>query len=151
MYRNLQNFFNKNANAMFFASEDSVRGRLVVADYETGTFSNAATPTDDVYVLDKEQIPSGVNVVFNYMSDYDPQFENVKQGEYGILIKHAAGERFSTDQFVTDTYSEGDYLTCASGADAGKFTKAASGTTTKFKFVGTVVENGHELIKVQVV
>src|SRR5690606_8700553 len=151
MYRNLQNFFNKNANAMFFASEDSVRGRLVTADYESGTFSNAATPTDDLYVLDKEQIPSGVNVVFNYVSDYDAQFEDVKQGEYGILIKHVAGERFSTDQFVAGVYAEGDYLTCASGADAGKFTKAAADTKTKFKYAGTVTENGHELIKVQVV
>lgn len=150
MYRNLQNFLNKNNNAMYTASEDSVRGRLVTVDYVNGTFANAATPTEDLYVLDKEQIPSGINVVYTYLSDYDAQFENVLEGELGLVIKHVAGERFSTSEFVAGTYAEGDYLTSATGDDAGKFTKLATGTS-KFKYAGTVTENGHELIKVQVV
>lgn len=145
MLRQLQSVSGKNVDASYKASAKLVRGSVVQKNYANKTFS-AATSLDGVYFLDKEQIPKGINVVFNNLSDYHSDFEEVAVGEFGILVAPIKGEIYGVSEYVSTGLADGDYLE----VDAGKLKKLATGTSI-FKYAGTVVDNGHTLAKVEIV
>lgn len=148
MFRNYQNQLHKNVDASFKAAADTVRGSLVTKNYANGTFAVAASATADVYILDQEQIASGINVVYANTSDADAQYETVKEGTFGLLIKPQSGERFGTTEFVAAGFAVGDYAGIGLTTNAGKFVKSTD--ATKFKYVGTKVDNGKTLAVIEV-
>lgn len=150
MLRQLQSISGKNVDASYKAASAAVRGRLVQKKYANKTFDLAASQ-EGLYFLDKEQIPTGVDVIFNNLSDYHAGFENVVVDEFAVLVAPLKGEVYATSEYVETSLAVGDYLEVAiSGGDKGKLKKAASGTSI-FKYVGTVNDNGHTLAVVEIV
>jgi len=151
MLRQLQHVSGKNVDASFKSEVKTVRGRLVQKDQKNKTFK-LATSQEGVYFLDKEQIPSGINVIFNNMSDYHENFEVVSQDEFALLVAPLKGERYATSEFVEVGLVEGDYLTIetAGGDDQGKLKKLDTGTS-QFVYGGIHNDNGNELAIVEIV
>lgn len=147
MLRELQVTMNKPANAMYKSGEDSilVTGMAVVKNEENGTFELPTAETAaDLFFLDKERIPTGINAAKTDMSDYDEDFTNVKKDEFGKVIAYYVGERFATDQYAEGLVME-DRL--AAGTD-GKLMKAT--VASKYVYKGEFDDNGHILAIVEV-
>lgn len=140
----------KNVDASFKSSVATVRGRLVQKNHADKTFA-LATSQEGLYFLDKEQIPSGINVILNYMSDYHDNFEQVAVDEFALLVAPIKGERYAVSEFVETGLAEGDYLEVeiTAGADQGKLKKAAG--QTQFVYGGIHNDNGRELAIVEIV
>lgn len=145
MLRELQVTMNKPANTMLKCGEEKVMtGMAVVKNITAGEFEFKAT-ADDLFFVDQERIPKGINAARTDMSDYSDDFVIVAEGEYAKLIAYYVGERFATDQFVKAGLAVGDRL--AANA-TGKLVKATS--ASKYIYQGTMDDNGHELAIVEV-
>ena len=88
-----------------------------------------AETTTNICLVTKERIPTGINAARQEMSDYDDDFTSVKIGEFVGLEVYTDGEKFGTD---------------------GKWQKATKGTS-RYVFAGTMKDNGHKLVLVEVV
>lgn len=147
MLRELQVTMNKPANAMYKSGEESVliTGMAVVKNEEEGTFELPTAETAaDLFFLDKERIPTGINAARVDMSDYDEDFVSVHKDEFGKVIAYYVGERFATDQYADGLVME-DRL--AAGTD-GKLMKAT--VASKYVYKGEFDDNGHILAIVEV-
>lgn len=147
MLRELQVTMNKPANTMYKANEDViVTGMAVVKNETNKTFEFAAAETaSDLFFVDKERVPSGRNAALNDMSDYDEDFTNLKDGEFGKLIAYYPGERIAIDQYVEADLAEN--VRVAAGTD-GKIKKAT--VASRYIFKGFYDDNGHKLAIVEV-
>lgn len=147
MLRELQVTMNKPANTMYKANEDViVTGMAVVKNETNKTFEFAAAETaSDLFFVDKERVPSGRNAALNDMSDYDEDFTNLKDGEFGKLIAYYPGERIAIDQYVETDLAEN--VRVAAGTD-GKIKKAT--VASRYIFKGFYDDNGHKLAIVEV-
>lgn len=148
MLRELQTIVGKPASSQYSCAEDEIiTGMAVVKDQATGTFGFVEAETAaDLFFVDKERVPSGINAARTDMSDYDEDFVTLKNGELGKLIAYHAGERFATDQFV-EGLAKGDRI--AAGVD-GKIKKAESTVDSKYVYVEEYVDNGHKLALIEV-
>lgn len=145
MFRNLENYVQKNYDATKTAKVDMVVGMGVVKVGNEVNFPEAET-AQDIFIVYKELVPTGLDSLRGEISEYELQ--NIKAGEYVKLNKPASGEQFWTDQYV-DGVAVGDYVVV--GTD-GKFVKAATGTSNLKVFSTTIKDAGkHTGIAIEVV
>lgn len=147
MLRELQVTMNKPANTMYKSGEEKIITGMAVVKNETNKtfeFVSAETATD-LFFVDKERIPTGVNAARGDMSDYDEDFVTLKENEFGKLVAYYVGERFATDQYV-ETGLVAD-VRVAVGTD-GKLVKAT--VASKYVFKGFYDDNGHKLAIIEV-
>lgn len=145
MLRELQVTMNKPANAMYKAGEKVMTGMAVVKNESNGTFElpSAATAAD-IFFVDKERIPTGINASRENMSDYDENFTVVEDGEMAKVIAYYVGERFATDQYA-------DGLTVGDRLEAGEDGKLAKATgVSRYIYKGVFDDAGHKLAIVEV-
>lgn len=120
MFRGLQDILGENYDAMYKAKEAMVAGMGAVKDYATGEFKFPASATaQDIYFVTKDMQPIGIQTVYGDVSEYDCQ--DIKAGEFGLLVAGKKGEKFFTDQ-IADGITTGARVEV--GTD-GKFTVAS--------------------------
>lgn len=149
MLRELQVTQNKPANSMYKAGETKIITGMAVVKNETDKkfeFPSAETASD-IFFVDKERIPTGLNAARGDLSDYEEDFTVLAEGEFGKLIAYFVGERFATDQ-CADGLTVGDRV--SAGTD-GKLMKAtASSVPSKYIYKGEFNDNGHKLYIIEV-
>lgn len=151
MLRNLQIRPNKPVETTYKASEAMITGMGVVKSYADHTIALPTAETaDNIFMLDKEKIPTGINAGRGELSDYETEFVSVKSGEFAKIHTFDVGERRAVDQYVATGLAKGDYM--AVGTD-GKWKKAAANTTAEktdgtlsaYVYDGTHTSDGHTL------
>ena len=149
MLRELQVIKDKPAIASYTAGETTISTGMAVVKNETDkTFEFASAETAaDLYFVDKERIPTGVNAARGDISDYDADFTTLVEGDFGKLINYLPGERFATDAYVETGIATGVRL---SANTAGKIVKAATNVESKYVCGGFYTDNGHKLVIVEV-
>lgn len=147
MLRELQVTMNKPANAMYKSGEEKIiTGMAVVKNEANKTFEFVSAETAaDLFFVDKERIPTGINAARADMSDYDEDFVTLKEGEFGKLIAYYVGERFAVDQYDEAGLVEG--VRVAAGTK-GKLVKAS--VASRYIFKGFFDDNGHKLAVIEV-
>lgn len=147
MLRELQVTKDKPANSMYKSGEEKiVTGMAVVKNETNKTFEFASAETAaDLFFVDKERVPSGINAARGDMSDYDEDFTTLKENEFGKLIAYYVGERFAVDQYVESGLEVG--VRVSAGAD-GKLAKST--IASKYVFKGFYDDNGHKLAIIEV-
>lgn len=142
----------KAPDAMHKAKTAMVTGMAVVKkDSATDKFAEMVDGTetaDNIYFVDKERIPKGVNAARTDMSDYDEDFVNIEANEPVTLDKFYAGERFGTDQY-DDTITEALPIDTRIAFKDGKATKATS-VSSIYLFKGIYKDNDHKLAQIEV-
>lgn len=141
----------KAPNAMYKAKTEMVTGMAVVKE-DTATDKYVKT-TDiesaaDIFFVDKERIPTGVNTAREDMSDYDPNFVNIKADEFVSIDKYHAGEKFGTDQYDS-TFTDDLAIDTRIAFKGGKATKATT-VASPYLFKGFHNDNGHKLAQIAV-
>lgn len=141
----------KAPDAMHKAKVAMVTGMAVVKeDSATDKYANI-TPDEtvaDIYFVDKERVPSGVNAARGDMSDYDEDFVKIKANEPVSMDKYAPGEKFGTDQY-DDTSLVPD--TAAGTRVSFKNGKAMKATiASPYVFRDFYKDNGHVLAQIEV-
>lgn len=140
----------KAPDAMHKAKVAMVTGMGVVK--EDSTSDKFANITDsetvaDIFIVDKERVPSGINCARGDMSDYDDDFVKIKANEMVSLDKYHAGEKFGTDQYdstITKDLAIDTRISWKSGL-AMKATIASP-----YVFKGFHDDNGHLLAQIAV-
>lgn len=125
--------------------EEVKRGALVVKNNATGVAAKADGEGVQVHVVDFDAQPEGHLAEFE-VSAYTDEMDVVKANSLAILVTHAVGGQFATDQ-VSGDFADGDYAI----ASAGKFAPATAGQISKFKFVGDYLDGDKVLKQFQVV
>lgn len=141
----------KAPDAMHKAKVAMVTGMAVVKeDTNTDKFANvtADETVADIYFVDKERIPTGVNAARGDMSDYDPDFVNISANEFVSLDKYAPGEKFGTDQYETADFTAETAIDTRVAFKAGKAIKAT--VASPYVFKGFHDDNGHKLVQIEV-
>ena len=131
MLRELQVIKDKPAIASYKAGETTISTGMAVVKNETDkTFEFASAETAaDLYFVDKERIPTGVNAARGDISDYDADFTTLVEGDFGKLINYLPGEKVATDAYVETGIASGVRL---SANTAGKIVKAATTVASKY-------------------
>lgn len=120
---------------------------VVIKDKTTVVFPSEETVAN-IYVATKERVPSGVNVARVNMSDYDEDFTKIAKGEFIGLERYTDGEKFATDQFKAEDFTdELKEKPVAVGVD-GKWIKATK--ASKYVFEDFHMDNGHKLAMIRV-
>ncbi len=141
----------KAPDAMHKAKVDMVTGMAVVKeDSATDKYANitSAETVADIYFVDKERVPSGVNTAKSDMSDYDKDFVNIEANEMVSLDKYAPGEKFGTDQFDDASLVSNTAIGTRVSFKNGKAMKAT--VATPYVFKGFYNDNGHTLAQIEV-
>jgi len=141
----------KAPDAMHKAKVEMVTGMAVVReDSSTDKFVNITSEeaVADILFVDKERVPTGVNAARSDMSDYDPDFVNIKANEMVTIDKYAPDEKFGTDQFVESDFTAETAIDTRVSFKGGKAMKATIASPYKFK--GLYNDNGHTLIQIEV-
>ena len=149
MLRELQVTKDKPANSMYKSGEEKiVTGMAVVKNESNKTFEFASAETaTDLFFVDKERVPSGINAARGDMSDYDEDFTTLKENEFGKLIAYYVGERFAVDQYVESGLDVG--VRVSANTD-GQLIKATGTVDSKYVFKGFYDDNGHKLAIIEV-
>ena len=149
MIRELQVTKDKPANSMYKSGEEKiVTGMAVVKNETNKTFEFASAETAaDLFFVDKERVPSGMNAARGDMSDYDEDFTTLKENEFGKLIAYYVGERFAVDQYVESGLEVGVRVSANAN---GQLIKAAGTVDSKYVFKGFYDDNGHKLAIIEV-
>ncbi len=140
----------KAPDAMHKAKVDMVTGMGVVKeDSTTDKFANIASAetVTDIFIVDKERVPSGINCARGDMSDYDNDFVKIKANEPVSMDKYHAGEKFGTDQY-DDTITSDLALNTRVSWKNGLVTKATIASPYVFK--GFHNDNEHSLAQIEV-
>lgn len=147
MLREFQSKNGKNVPADYKAKVKMVTGMGVVMDRANKevNFPVAAT-ADDIYIVNKARIPTGINCARTDMSDYDDNFVNVAAGESIKLETYTNPESFGTDA-KGSAVNKGKVL--AVGAD-GLWVNAGADVMSKYLYVKDYDDNGHILMKIDV-
>lgn len=145
MLRRLQTVDGKNIDVMNVAGADLVRGMVAQKDLAN---KKAILPTDskNLYFVDRDVQPTGLMAYEGELSEYDERLDKIKAGDFVQLEKMFSGERYATDQIVTEGLVVGDFL--EAGID-GKLKKLATGESD-LVYGGVYNDNGHVLGIVQV-
>ena len=144
----------KAPDAMHKAKVAMVTGMAVVKeDSEADKYANitSAETVADIFFVDKERIPTGINTARGDMSDYDPDFVNIAAEEMVSLDKYAPGEKFGTDQYDTSSITAETEVGTRISFKDGK-AQAATQTTVNspYVFKGFYNDNGHTLVQIEV-
>lgn len=123
---------------------------VVIKDATTVALPSAETASN-VYVVTKERIPTGINAARQDMSDYDDDFVKIKAGELIGLERYTDGEKFATDQFKAEDFTDEAVagFAVSVGVD-GAWCKATSTVESKYVFDGFHNDNGHKLVMIRV-
>ena len=137
----------KATDATYVAHTDLKRGMGVTkgTDGKTAFASNESGAMFNVFVVDKDNLPEGVESL--YTDRPDVYFDNIKEGSYVLLRPYVVGESFYTDQFTADVETNGVYL--SAGAD-GKWCKSDS-EMSKFISRGTEIVAGVKMLIVEII
>ena len=148
MLRELINHGGKAAETTYVAASEMKTGMGVVKTIDgTATFPEEAT-SDNIFIVDKERIPTGVNAGRTNLSDYETEFNTVAQGDRVKLCEYGFGEKFATSEYA-DGLADGDAgKTLAVGTD-GKWAVATDASI--YRFEGFYMDAGaHKLAKIAV-
>lgn len=140
----------KAPDAMHKAKVAMVTGMGVVKeDSTTDKFVNvtAAETVADIFIVDKERVPYGMDCARGEMSDYDKAFVEIAANEMVTVDKYHAGEKFGTDQYDNTITAELEIGTRIAWK-AGKATKAT--VASPYVFKGFHNDNGHMLAQIEV-
>ena len=144
----------KAPDAMHKAKVAMVTGMAVVKeDSATDKYANITSEETvaDIYFVDKERVPSGVNAARGDMSDYDEDFVNIKADEFVSMDKYAPGEKFGTDQYDNSSItSETEIGTRVSFKDGKAMVATKTTVTSPYVFKGFYNDNGHTLVQIEV-
>lgn len=138
----------KAPDAMHKAKVDMVTGMGVVKeDSATDKFANITEEETvaDIFIVDKERVPSGLNCARGDMSDYDEDFVKIKANEMVSMDKYHAGEKFGTDQY-DETITKDLAIDTRVAWKKGLATKATIASPYVFK--GFHDDNGHMLAQI---
>lgn len=141
----------KAPDAMHKAKVEMITGMAVVReDTTTDKFVKVteAETVADILFVDKERVPTGVNAARGDMSDYDPDFVNIKANEMVSIDKYAPDEKFGTDQFVETDFTVETAIDTRVSFKEGKAIKAT--VASPYVFKGLYNDNGHTLIQIEV-
>lgn len=120
---------------------------VVIKDTSTVALPSAETVAN-IYVATKERIPTGVNTARENMSDYDEDFVNIKAGEFIGLERYTDGEKFATDQFKAEDFTDELKGNPVSVGTDGKWIKSTK--ASKYVFEDFFTDNGHKLAMIRV-
>ena len=123
-------------------TKDEATGVATIPSAETGV---------NLYVLDKERIPTGANAARVEMSDYDADFNTYAAGEQCKLRAFVANEKFAVDQYDAAKCTAGNVGKYVAVGKDGKWTIAASGTDSEYVFLGLHNDAGHTLALIECV
>lgn len=144
----------KAPDAMHKAKVAMVTGMAVVKeDSETDKYVNitSAETVADIFFVDKERIPTGINTARGDMSDYDPDFVNIAAEEMVSLDKYAPGEKFGIDQYDTSSITGETEVGTRISFKNGKAQVATQTTVNSpYVFKGFYNDNGHTLVQIEV-
>ena len=144
----------KAPDAMHKAKVAMVTGMAVVKeDTATDKYANITSEETvaDIYFVDKERVPSGVNAARGDMSDYDEDFVNIKADEFVSMDKYAPGEKFGTDQYDdTSITSETEIGTRVSFKSGKAMVATKTTVASPYIFKGFYNDNGHTLVQIEV-
>lgn len=131
------------------AAVNMITGMGVVKTADMTVNFPTSETASNIYVVTKERIPSGLNTSRTDMSDYDEDFVNIGVGEYVGLERYTDGEKFATDQFKADDFSEDAEkgIAVSVGTD-GLWMKAS--IESKYIYDDVHIDNGHKLIMIRV-
>lgn len=125
-----------------------VTGMGVVIKDKTTVVLPSEETVSNIYFVNKERIPTGINAARQDMSDYDENFVNIAKGEFVGLDRYTDGEKLATDQFKAEDFNEDlKGKPVSMGAD-GKWMKATK--PSKYIFEDFHMDNGHKLVMVRV-
>ena len=149
MLREFQVTKDKPANSMYKSGEGKiVTGMAVVKNESNKTFEFASAETAaNLFFVDKERVPSGINAARGDMSDYDEDFTTLKENEFGKLIAYYTGERFAVDQYIESGLNVGVRVSANAN---GQLIKATGTVDSKYVFKGFYDDNGHKLAIIEV-
>lgn len=127
-------------------------GMGVTKDETTGVVTIPAKETGvNLYVLDKERIPTGANAARVDMSDYDPDFNTFAAGELCKIQGYVANEKFAVDQYDAAKCIAGNAGKYAAVGTDGKWTIAGADTDSEYVFLGLHNDAGHTLALIECV
>lgn len=143
MLRELDTKMNKPAPTTYKAGADMKTGMGVQMKYSDNTVNFPQSESaENIYLLTKEKIPTGLNAARGELSDYETEFNTYTEGDLVKLLIPDIGERYAVDQITSDGLQAGDALVV--GAD-GIWKKAASGTKSRYIYGGIHNSDGHDL------
>lgn len=143
----------KAPDAMHKAKTELATGMAVVREDTAVNKYVKKTDTEtvaDILFVDKERVPSGVNAARGDMSDYDPDFTNIKAEEMVTIDKYAVDEMLGTDQFVAADFTASTAIGTRVSFKDGKAMKATATVASPYVFKGLYNDNGHTLIQIAV-
>lgn len=144
----------KAPDAMHKAKVAMATGMAVVKeDSTTDQYANITSEETvaDIYFVDKERMPSGVNAARDDISDYDDDFVNIKANESVSIDKYAPGEKFGTDQYDDSSITRETAIGTRVSFKKGKAMAATKTTVTSpYIFKGFYNDNGHTLVQIEV-
>lgn len=149
MLRELQTVNGKNIAADFKAKTAMKTGMGVVKDYTTREAEFPTTDTaDNLFLVNKERIPTGINTARADFSDYDEEFVTIGAEEFIKLPTYVAGEIIATDAVdKSKAPTKGKVLMV--GND-GIWVDATSTVASRYLYADDYMDNGHALIKIQI-
>ena len=130
-------------------SQEVKRGAVVEKDLATGVATKADAEGVQVYIVDKDNQPTG-HLADVEISAYDDSMDIVEAGSLAVLVSYGLGGQFATDQ-VNGTFTVGGYAIAGTGADAGLLVPAVATNVSKFKYVGEYLDGNKTLHRFEVV
>jgi len=146
MLRELKVNEEKIADATYTAGAALVRGMAVQKSSGQAVLVSAATGIN-LFFVDNQEIPTGIDSLRGELSDYYTSFENIASGGALLLKSYTVGEEIATDQ-ITGTPADG--IALVAGTDG----KLVAGTTGQVSYCisrGAYNDAGHALYAVEFV
>ena len=148
MLRELINHGGKAAETTYIAASAMKTGMGVVKNVDgTASFPAEATSAN-IFLVDKERIPTGLNASRTNLSDYEEEFNTITEGDCVKLPEYDFGEKFATDQYDAAITEADAGKTLHVGTD-GKWAIATAASI--YRFEGFRMDAGtHKLIAIAV-
>ena len=148
MLRELINHGGKAAETTYIAASDMKTGMGVVKNIDgTASFPAEATSAN-IFLVDKERIPTGTNTSRTYLSDYEEEYHTIAEGDFVKLPEYDFGEKFATSEYDTAITDDDAGKTMHVGTD-GKWAIATAASI--YRFEGFYMDAGtHKLAKIAV-
>lgn len=154
MLRELRTNGAKAASTMYRAETEMNTGMGVVKK-ETALNKMIGFPIEEtaenLYFVNKENLPTGLNCARGEMSDYDDNFVKIVSNELIKIEKYTEDEKFITDQYVAADFTEDTPtgFVISVGTD-GLVKKASDSITSRYEYCGLYKDNGHTLVIIEV-
>lgn len=148
MLRELITNSHKAAETTYSAATAMATGMGVVKNIDgTCSFPSSASCAN-IFLVDKERVPTGVNAARIDMSDYDAEFNTIAAGDKVKLMQYSAGEKFATSAYASGLTAADAGKTLAVGTDG---VWAIATEASIYRFEGFYTDAGsHILAKIAV-